>query len=177
FTGVPWMRQHFLGLVEQAVGAVDPDPKRLINALGRVTDSMRTGTNPLEGGMMALVASDEQRVVLDRIGGLMSLLEGHGDVTMDRAGAGKIPAAERFGRVLKERRNAAQGLQRLFQQLIGLEAKIAQYEQGERFIEAVEREGGASLLAEAWVSPDHLPTLEEIRQPARWIDRVRPAVA
>ena len=60
---------------------------------------------------------------------------------------------------------------------IRLEAKIAQYEQGERFIEAVEREGGASLLAEAWVSPDHLPTLEEIRQPARWIDRVRPAVA
>ena len=177
FTGVPWMREHFLGLVEQAVDAVDPDPKRLVNALTRLSESVRSGTNPLEGGMMALVANDEQRVVLDRIGGLMSLLEGHGDITMDRAGADLIPSADRFGRVLKERRNAAQGIQRVFQQLIGLEAKIAQYEQGEQFIEAVEREGGPTLLAEVWVSPAHLPTMDEIRQPGRWIDRVRPAVA
>ena len=34
----------------------------------------------------------------------MSLLEGHGDVTMDRAGAGRIPSAERFARVLRQRR-------------------------------------------------------------------------
>ena len=35
---------------------------------------------------------------------------------------------------------------RLLQQLIGLEAKLNQYEQGERFIEAVERVGGQALL-------------------------------
>ena len=34
----------------------------------------------------------------------MALLEGHGDVTMDRAGEGHVPSAERFGRVLRERR-------------------------------------------------------------------------
>ena len=33
----------------------------------------------------------------------MSLLEGHGDVTMDRAGADRIPS-ERFSRVLRQRR-------------------------------------------------------------------------
>ena len=27
FTGIPWMRQHFLGLVNQTVQAVDPDPE------------------------------------------------------------------------------------------------------------------------------------------------------
>lgn len=27
FTGVPWMREHFLGLVEQTMEAVDPDPR------------------------------------------------------------------------------------------------------------------------------------------------------
>jgi coenzyme F420 biosynthesis associated uncharacterized protein len=178
FTGVPWMREHFLGLVEQTMGAVDPDPARFLQALERVLQSLRTGANPLaDGGVMTLVATPEQREVLDRVSGLMSLLEGHGDVTMDRAGAGLIPNADRFGRVLRQRRQSAQGLTRLLQQVIGLEAKINQYEQGERFIAAVESAGGPSLLDQAWQGPEHLPTLVEIREPQRWIARVRPAVA
>jgi coenzyme F420 biosynthesis associated uncharacterized protein len=178
FTGVPWMREHFLGLVEQTMQAVDPDPKRFIYALERVADAVRAGTNPLaEGGVATLIASDEQRQVLDQISGLMSLLEGHGDVTMDRAGAGMIPSADRFGRVLRQRRQTAQGLARLLQQLIGLEAKINQYEQGEKFIAAVERAGGPALLDLAWESPANLPTIEEIRAPERWLARLAPAVA
>ena len=141
FTGVPWMRPHFLGLVEQMLDAVDPDPQALPRG-HRSRDRRRPpGRNPLaDGGVMALVASDDQRAVLDQVSGLMSLLEGHGDVTMDRAGEGLIPSAERFSRVLRQRRQSAQGLARLLQQLIGLEAKLAQYEQGERFIETVEAE-------------------------------------
>ena len=27
FTGVPWLRDHFLGLVNQTLDTVDPDPK------------------------------------------------------------------------------------------------------------------------------------------------------
>ncbi len=178
FTGVPWMREHFLGLVEQTVGAVDPDPARFLQALNRLADAIRSGSNPLaDGGVMTLVASPEQRAVLDQVSGLMSLLEGHGDVTMDRAGRDLVPNADRFARVLRQRRQSAQGVTRLIQQLVGLEAKINQYEQGERFIAAVERAGGTALLDRAWEGPDQLPTLIEIREPERWIARVRPAVA
>jgi coenzyme F420 biosynthesis associated uncharacterized protein len=178
FTGVPWMRQHFLGLVEQTMQAVDPDPKRFIYALERVAQGVRTGTNPLaDGGLATLIASEEQRAVLDQVSGLMSLLEGHGDVTMDRAGEGLIPSADRFGRVLRQRRQTAQGLSRLLQQLIGLEAKINQYEQGEKFIAAVERSGGPALLDRAWEGPANLPTIEEIRSPELWLARLAPAVA
>lgn len=174
FTGVPWLRPHFLGLVEQSVGAVDPDPARFLAAIDRVVEGFRSGTNPLaDGGIMALVAGPEQREVLDRIGGLMSLLEGHGDVTMNRAGEGLLPSAERFERVLRQRRQSAQGLTRLIQQLIGLEAKLNQYEQGEQFIAAVERAGGPALLDRAWEAPEHLPGIEEIRDPERWITRMR----
>src|SRR4051812_18837825 len=143
FTGVPWMRQHFLGLVEQSIDAVDPDPKRFVAAIDRVAEAIRNGTNPLnDGGIMALVATDEQRAVLDQIGGLMSLLEGHGDVTMDRAGEGLIPSAERFGRVLRQRRQNSNGVARLLPQLIGPQAKINQYEPGGRVIESGGRGGG-----------------------------------
>ena len=60
----------------------------------------------------------------------------------------------------------------LMQQLIGMDAKLRQYEQGERFIEAVEASGGPELLAKVWVAPDRLPTLDEIREPADWIARM-----
>jgi coenzyme F420 biosynthesis associated uncharacterized protein len=178
FTGVPWMREHFLGLVHESLGAVDPDPKRFLDAIGRVLEGVRGGTNPLDdGGLVALVATPEQRATLDRISGLMSLLEGHGDVTMDRAGEGRIPSAERFGRVLRQRRQQSQGLAKLLQKLIGLEAKMAQYEQGEKFIAVVEAEGGTDLLDQAWEGPEFLPTLAEIREPAQWVERVQLARA
>jgi coenzyme F420 biosynthesis associated uncharacterized protein len=178
FTGVPWMRRHFLGLVEQSMAVVDADPARFFAALDRIVDAFRTGTNPLkDGGLMALVATPEQKVVLDEISGLMSLLEGHGDVTMDRAGEGLIPSADRFSRALRQRRQSAAGLTKLLQQLIGLEAKINQYEQGERFIEAVEKVGGPALLDRAWQDPANLPSIAEIRDPDRWMARVRSVAA
>jgi coenzyme F420 biosynthesis associated uncharacterized protein len=177
FTGVPWMRQHFLGLIEQVVSAASPDPARLAAAVARAADAVRSGRNPLaDGGVMALVATDEQRAVLDQVAGLMSLLEGHGDVTMDRAGADLLPAADRFGRVLRQRRVQAGGATRLLQQIIGLEAKLAQYEQGERFIAEVERADPA-LMHRVWEHPSLLPSLVEIRQPAQWLERVRHGVA
>ncbi len=175
FTGIPWMRPHFLGLVEQMLDSVDPDPRRFIEAVGRAADAFKSGRNPLaDGGVMALVASDGQRAVLDQVSGLMSLLEGHGDITMDRAGEGLIPSADRFSRVLRQRRQSAQGLARLLQQLIGLEAKLAQYEQGERFIEQVEA-NDRRLLDLAWERPENLPTIAEIRDPSAWLSRVASA--
>jgi uncharacterized protein (DUF2342 family) len=60
--------------------------------------------------------------------------------------------------------------------LIGLDAKLRQYEMGERFIETVEAEAGRDVLARVWQGPEWLPNLAEIRQPQLWIDRVQVAV-
>jgi len=173
FTGIPWMRKHFLGLVESTVNAVDADPKQLIDSIGRLAGEIRKGRNPLdEGGLAVLFSSPEQRLVLEQVSGLMSLLEGHGDVTMDRAGADRIPSAARFGQVLRQRRQNGNVAVKLLQKLIGLEAKLKQYEQGERFIEAVEKVGGPALLDRAWERPENLPTIGEIRDPDTWIGRI-----
>ncbi|MDQ1373970.1 MAG: hypothetical protein QOJ09_1308 [Actinomycetota bacterium] len=173
FTGVPWLRDHFRSLVESTLAAVDPDPRRFVDALKRAVDEMRAGRNPLDdGGLIGLLATPEQQEAFQRVQGMMSLLEGHGDVTMDRAGAARIPSADRFGRVLRQRRNTVRGPAKVLQKLIGLEAKMKQYEQGEEFIAAVERVGGPALLNKAWNGPDALPTMGEIRDPDSWIRRM-----
>ncbi len=175
FTGVPWMREHFLGLVQGTLGAVDPDPKRFLVAIRRAVEEVRSGRNPLDdGGLVALIATDEQRAILEQVQGLMSLLEGHGDITMGRAGAELIPSADRFQRVLHTRRQTA-GISAAIQKLIGLEAKLRQYAEGERFIEAVEANGGRVVFDRVWESPAMLPTVGEIRDPDQWLARVRDA--
>ena len=175
FTGVPWMRKHFLGLVEATMDSVDPDPKRFMAAIQRMIEARKRGDDPLaQGGMMALFASEEQLEVINQVAGLMSLLEGHGDVTMDRAGRGLVPSAERFSRVLRQRRQNASGFTKVFQKLAGLEAKMKQYAEGEHFISVVEERGGAALLDRAWASPDNVPSIAEIRDPELWIARVGP---
>jgi coenzyme F420 biosynthesis associated uncharacterized protein len=174
FTGVPWMHDYFRSLVDATVNVADIDPKRFLDALRRSVEAVREGRNPLdEGGLVALLAGPEQFETLQKTQGLMSLLEGHGDVTMDRAGRARIPSASRFSATLHERRNAPQPASaKLVQQLVGLDAKMKQYEAGERFIEAVESVGGPTLLARVWEGPEMLPTLGEIREPAAWIRRV-----
>jgi coenzyme F420 biosynthesis associated uncharacterized protein len=178
FTAIPWMRDYFVALVENGIGSLEPDPARLGEALRRMTDEILAGRNPLrENGALGLIATPEQLVGLQNIQALMSLLEGHGDVTMDRAGADAIPSATRFSEVLRRRRKQARGPARLLQQLIGIEAKLRQYEEGERFVAAVEDSGGSELLERAWRGPEWLPSLAEIRNPSVWISRVGTAPA
>ena len=175
FTGVPWMREHYLSLVDSMLGSASVDPMVLFNAVKRAVTEIRAGRSPMaDGGVAHLLASPEQRAVLDQIGGLMSLLEGHGDMTMNRAGIGHVPSADRFARVLQQRRMSANGVNRFVQRVLGLEAKLNQYQQGEDFIAEVERlAGGKTGLEPAWRGPSWLPTLAEIRDPEEWVDRVR----
>jgi coenzyme F420 biosynthesis associated uncharacterized protein len=175
FTGVPWLRPYFLSLVNELLDSVDPDPKRVLDAIAELVRDNRDGTSSKlkDGGLSLLLATPEQRETMKKVSGLMSLLEGHGDLIMDRATVDIIPSQRRFARVMTQRRKNASGVTRLIQRLTGIEAKLAQYEEGEEFVRAVEAAGGRGLFDEVWSGPDALPTIDEIREPDRWIERLR----
>ena len=174
FTGVPWLRPYFLSLVTELLDSVDPDPKRFLDAVGDALREARSGEGSglKEGGLSILLASPEQKETMKKVTGLMSLLEGHGDIIMDRATVDVVPSQQRFARVMSQRRKNAGGLTRVIQRLTGMEAKLAQYEEGEGFVRAVEDRGGRELFDLVWAGPEALPTIDEIRQPELWIERV-----
>ncbi len=173
FTGVPWLSAHFAGLVERALAVAEPDGRQLASAARALTrDRAEMRRRLEEGGMLAVVASPEQRAIIDEIGGMMAVLEGHGDVTMDRAGAGRITEAPRFAAALSARRRSGSPPVRLLRKLIGLEGKLNQYQQGEQFIAHIERVAGPRAIDACWEGPERLPSLEEIRDPQRWLARV-----
>jgi coenzyme F420 biosynthesis associated uncharacterized protein len=172
FTAVPWLRDHFVGLISELLGPLSGDPIGFADTVRRVATEVRAGRDATrDAGVVGLLATPEQRLALSRISGMMSLLEGHGDVTMDRAGASEVPGAAHFSRVLHERRTQTRGMTKLVSKVLGLDAKMRQYAEGERFVESVEATGGAALLSRVWEAPEWLPTLEEIRDPSLWVAR------
>jgi coenzyme F420 biosynthesis associated uncharacterized protein len=174
FTAVPWLRDHFVALVSELLGPLSGDQGGFVEVVRRAASEVRAGRNPMhDAGVVGMLATPEQRQALSRISGLMSLIEGHGDITMDRAGAAEVPGAAYFSRVLHERRTSARGMTRVMSKLLGLDAKMRQYAEGEQFVESVEAAGGPALLARVWESPEWLPSIEEIRDPVAWVARAR----
>jgi len=173
FVGVPWMREYFMSLVHQVFELVDPDPRTFTRALSNAVDAIRRGENPLdEGGLVTLIATPEQRGVLDQVQALMSLLEGHGNVVMTDLGAKHVAGEERMARVLHQRRQSG-GIAQQIQKLLGLEQKMRQYEVGEKFVRGVLDIGGPRAIDHAWVAPENLPLLAELDDPASWLVRVQ----
>jgi coenzyme F420 biosynthesis associated uncharacterized protein len=171
FQGVPWLRSYFLGLVEELIAASKPEPGRM----ARLSEEMRTAAEqgrPIidEQGLFGLLASPDQREVIGKVQALMSLLEGHGHVVMDRIGERELVSQARMSRTLAARRNDPRTA--TFMRLVGLEMKMRQYELGAEFINRVERQAGWSALDAAWLRPSNLPTLEEIEDPVSWLYRV-----
>ncbi|MDQ1467678.1 MAG: hypothetical protein QOH10_2093 [Actinomycetota bacterium] len=172
FTGVPWMRDYFLSLVQSSLSIVDPDPAVLLRAIGRAADALRAGRNPLdEGGLVGLFASPEQQEILGQVQALMSLLEGHGNYVMNELGSQHVNGADRMARVLHSRRQQ-RGIGGQIQKLLGIEMKLRQYEVGERFVRGVESAAGIAALDAAWRDPSSLPTVVELDDPRAWLARV-----
>jgi coenzyme F420 biosynthesis associated uncharacterized protein len=171
FVGIPWLRDYFRGMVEELVESSAPVPGQFMSAVSEAVDRL-VKREPIvdERGIFGLVATPEQGEIVDRIQALMTLLEGHGHVVMDRIGADRLKSQGRMSSVLKARRRDRRTA--AFFRLTGLEMKVNQYENGARFISGVEREAGWDTVRLAFRGASSLPTLEEIKEPRRWLDRV-----
>ncbi len=168
FTAVPWLRAHLRSEVRALTATVGPDG--LDDLVGRLLGAVRGGLGP--GGVVDLLSTPEQREILDRVAGMMSLLEGHADVVMDGVGPTVIPSVERIRRRFDERRRGSGGLDRLLRRLLGLDAKMAQYRDGAAFVRGVVDKVGMTEFNAVWERAEHLPSKAELADPDAWVSRV-----
>jgi coenzyme F420 biosynthesis associated uncharacterized protein len=121
---------------------------------------------------MDLFSTPEQREVMDRITGVMSLLEGHADVVMDGVGPSVIPSVEEIRSKFNERRKGAGYVDRVLRRLLGMDAKMAQYRDGAAFVRGVVDRVGMDGFNAVWSEPAALPSKAEIGDPQAWVRRV-----
>jgi coenzyme F420 biosynthesis associated uncharacterized protein len=175
FTAVPWLREHMLAEVSALSESVDVDPdalrERLRNAVAELAKLARG--NGDSAGLIAALSSPESRVVMDRLTGFMSLVEGHAEYVMNAVPPSVIPSQPEIEkRFAARRRHGGNPLDRLLRTLLGLDAKTRQYTQGSQFVRSVVDQVGLTGFNAVWTSPDTLPTKAEITAPADWVRRV-----
>jgi putative hydrolase len=123
-------------------------------------------------GGLFLLLNDEQREIVRRVQGVMSLLEGHASFVMNEVSKDHVGDLPRMRKALAERRRRAGGLERSFQRAIGFDKKIEQYDAGERFVREAVAHAGMDGFNRVWLAPEGLPTIEEIAEPSAWVARV-----
>jgi len=166
FEAHPWLRDHLGELMSRMLLSEltgDPAAPRLPSAPAMLRSLPTLVRRQLES--------------VGRLQAVMSVCEGYSNFVMHRVGSRHLADFDRLEQAFHERAQQRSLLERLVLAVTGMNMKLRQYEVGERFAEAVAAEGGIELLNRVWEGPALMPGLAELREPARWVARVRSAEA
>ncbi len=179
FATAPWLADHLRGRLGDLLQDVTRSSLGLARAPlhEKVAFTARAlvrvlrgdGRSPLDG-----VLGPEQRRELEEITAVMALLEGHADVMMDAVGPRVVRSVKTIRERFEKRRQGegAPPLDLLLRRLLGMDAKLAQYRDGARFVRAVEERVGRDGLNAVWAAPGNLPSAREIADARAWVRRV-----
>ncbi len=174
FEAAPWLAGHLRGLVSEYLA----DARLGRDAFGDVVERIpeivaRIRRDRTMTPLLEVVLTDDQRGVIDRAQGLMSMIEGHANTAMFDATEGLIAEPERLRELLERRRTDV--VSRILRAIGGLDLKRRQYRDGERFVREVIDLAGVGGLNRVFDGPERLPDIDEVAEPATWVDRVRAA--
>jgi len=177
FTAVPWLRDHIQSEVQAFLAQTDVDPGALLDrvrdAFGGIPGLGGRGNGSSGSTLMDIVQTPAQREILARLTAVMSLLEGHADVVMDGVGPAVVPSVAEIREKFQKRRASGAGrFDLVLRRLLGMDAKLRQYQDGAVFVRGVVDRVGIAGFNRVWTSPNTLPTKEELHDPAAWVTRV-----
>src|SRR5207302_851985 len=156
FASIPWVRGHFVGLVERFIDAAEIDSSEAISRLQSLGDPEQLGRimqNPDE--LLPMLITPPQQEVAREIETLMAVLEGYAEWVMDRIGSEILPEFSKTREGVNRRRAERTSVERLLEGLLGIDLKPAQYRAGERFVRAI---AAACQLSKFWEGPEALPS-------------------
>lgn len=171
FEAYPWVRGHFNSLLRRYFDTVNDQLQGMRNGVGpllaRVFESIGKGQHWMEA-----IQTPAQREMFNELQALMSLVEGYSNHIMNAIGEQVLPNFKEIEHRIESRKASRSLGEQLFNRLTGMDLKLMQYQQGQQFVDAVVRQRGIAFATKVWERAENLPTLDEIRQPDRWIARI-----
>lgn len=173
FEAYPWVREHFHQLLQRYLESIETRLDSFGDGVGTlVKQTMQGQKGQTKRHWFELLLSPEQRGVFEQIQALMSLVEGYSNHIMNAIGSQLLPSFQHIETRMAERQQSKTLIEQIFYRVTGMDLKLAQYQQGETFVNTVVKERGIRFASLVWECADNLPTLSEIRAPHDWIARM-----
>jgi len=182
FAAAPWLAPFMYGqisglleaMTQKAVDTAQATAwQKLVEAFTIVRDLTRGLVHGGPAPFEVLLGADAQEK-FGTVSAVMALLEGHADVMMDEVGPAVVPSVAEIREKFENRRDGkdqpAAGV--ALRKLMGMDAKLAQYRDGAKFVRGVEELVGRDGFNAIWTSPETLPLPTEIENPTAWVRRI-----
>lgn len=171
FEAYPWVRDHFNSLLRRYFDTVNDQLQGLRGGLGpvlaRIFENMGKGQHWME-----MLQTPAQRALFNELQALMSLVEGYSNHIMNAIGKQVLPNFEEIEQRIEQRKGGRSLAEQLFNRITGMDLKMLQYQQGQHFVDTIVQQRGIGFATKVWQRAENLPTLDEIRNPERWIARM-----
>lgn len=187
FAAAPWLREHLRGKISELLASLLAEPEALGQRIKAAAGSLTGGNSKTENvqvpaeeiesslGLLSALQNSEQKEILSHVTAVMSLLEGHANVVMDAVDSSIVPTVktirQRFGGRGKDR----SPLEKWIRKMLGMDAKMRQYADGQRFVNKAVALVGMETFNKVWERVENLPTETELHHPEQWAARISAA--
>lgn len=179
FAGVPWLPDVVTELVERFATEADFDPTALFERF------QGAGLDPSDPAAMQKALEDPhafqieptaaQRGVLEQLQAVIAFGEGYAGTVVRAAAENRLTALPRIEETMTRRRAEKGPGEQFLESLVGLDLKPGDFRVGQSFCEAVIAARGQEGLDRVWSKREHLPRLDELADPSRWLVRMAAA--
>ena len=167
FAAAPWLADHLRSKITELSSSTMGMASGLGERLGEIISGVREGR-----GLIEVIQTPKDRETMSHLTAVMSLLEGHANVIMDGVDSSIVPSVKTIRRRFEARGKTRTPLENFIRKLLQLDAKAAQYRDGQKFVGHIVDAVGMDSFNTIWESPKHLPTEQELHHPQEWIERM-----
>jgi coenzyme F420 biosynthesis associated uncharacterized protein len=173
FEAHPWVRLYFNDLLESYFEFLRQDAEQLKQGFRGIkvfVERARSGERT--DSWLEAVMTPEQRALFTKMQATMCIVEGYSNHVMNAVGKTLLPSYDVIAQKFEQRQRQRTIAEQLFARITGLDIKMEQYRLGQRFVDTIVEQRGHSVARRVWDGPDALPTLDEVKEPERWLARV-----
>lgn len=172
---VPWVAPLLARSTAEYVSAFELDPGTVGDRLGGLDLTDPNAIQDLAAEPAALLGAmrgPRQEAALARLRVLSSVLEGWGDLVLERIGTRLVPSFGRIHEAMQRHRIERGEADRFVDGLLGLDLGRDDYARGIAFCRGVVERAGDAGLDRLWERPEMVPTPAELEAPGLWLARI-----
>lgn len=169
FQSIPWATPLVKGLVSDYVDAAGVDVPTVLARMQELPPEDLTRASEHPEDLVTMLSTPAQEAVGARLRVVVSVLEGHVEWAVAKAGTGLLPELARIREGATRRWLERSTVERLVARVLGIDIDPADRRAGEQFIREVAEAG---RLPQLWAKVANIPSPDELHKPAVWFERI-----